>query len=197
MIKKPARPILNTTAANASTIISILSMPVFGLCYLRVPTWCPFRLQFYCNGHNWLAHKLTKAAFPMFCKKTAFFALLTFKKLKPSATLSGLTNCIKPLTCLPADTVHPSLPMLLSYHWSIMQVEYATDIVFKKQADLHCLYEPLIRIATHSVKPENITSFLGQKLHLNYQGRGRQQLQYPYSRYENKAPDGCSVYQDV
>ena len=27
----------------------------FGLCYLRVPTWAPFRLQFYCNGHNWLA----------------------------------------------------------------------------------------------------------------------------------------------
>ena len=23
-----------------------------GLCYLRVPTWCPFRLQFYFNGHN-------------------------------------------------------------------------------------------------------------------------------------------------
>jgi hypothetical protein len=31
----------------------------FGLSYLRVPTWCPFRLQFYCNGHNWLARKLT------------------------------------------------------------------------------------------------------------------------------------------
>src|SRR5271166_4510801 len=30
----------------------------FGLIYLRVPTWCPFRLQFYCNGHNWLAAKL-------------------------------------------------------------------------------------------------------------------------------------------
>jgi hypothetical protein len=26
-----------------------------GLCNLRVPTWCPFRLQFYCNGHYWLA----------------------------------------------------------------------------------------------------------------------------------------------
>src|SRR5579883_847524 len=32
--------------------------PVVGLCYLRVPTWCPFRLQFYCNGHGWLARKL-------------------------------------------------------------------------------------------------------------------------------------------
>lgn len=29
-----------------------------GLCYLRVPTWCPFRLQFYFNGHHWLANKL-------------------------------------------------------------------------------------------------------------------------------------------
>ena len=26
-----------------------------GLCYARVPTWCPFRLQVYCNGHSYLA----------------------------------------------------------------------------------------------------------------------------------------------
>jgi hypothetical protein len=31
----------------------------FGLIYLRVPTYCPFRLQFYCNGHSWLARQLT------------------------------------------------------------------------------------------------------------------------------------------
>jgi hypothetical protein len=31
-----------------------------GLCYLRVPTWCPFRLKFYCNGHFWLAAELSK-----------------------------------------------------------------------------------------------------------------------------------------
>jgi hypothetical protein len=33
----------------------------FGQCYLRVPTWAPFRLQFYCNGHNWLAGQLARA----------------------------------------------------------------------------------------------------------------------------------------
>jgi hypothetical protein len=32
--------------------------PMLGLCYLRIPTWCPFRAQFYFNGHNWLASKL-------------------------------------------------------------------------------------------------------------------------------------------
>ena len=35
--------------------------PELGLCYLRVPTWCPFRLQFYFNGHNALAAKLQQA----------------------------------------------------------------------------------------------------------------------------------------
>ena len=33
---------------------------VLGLIYLRVPTWCPFRLQFYCNGHSWLARQLDR-----------------------------------------------------------------------------------------------------------------------------------------
>ena len=31
-----------------------------GLCYVRVPTWCPFRLQVYCNGHSYLARQLAK-----------------------------------------------------------------------------------------------------------------------------------------
>ena len=30
-----------------------------GLIYLRVPTWAPFRLPFYCNGHSWLARQLS------------------------------------------------------------------------------------------------------------------------------------------
>jgi hypothetical protein len=28
-----------------------------------------------------------------------------------------------------------------SYHWSIMQVEYATDIIFKRQSDLKPVYD--------------------------------------------------------
>jgi hypothetical protein len=57
-----------------------------------------------------------------------------------------------------------------SCRWTIMQAEYATDIVFKRQSDLKLLYEPLVRCAIHAVKPDNIASFLGGKLHWNYQG---------------------------
>jgi hypothetical protein len=56
---RPTGPSCGRTMVNASTIISTSKDARFGLIYLRVPTWCPFRLQFYCNGHNWLARKLT------------------------------------------------------------------------------------------------------------------------------------------
>jgi hypothetical protein len=54
--------------------------------------------------------------------------------------------------------------------WSIMQVEYATDIAFKKQADLGLLYETLVRTAVHFRKTGKHRLLPGQKLHWNYQG---------------------------
>ncbi|MCF2941934.1 hypothetical protein L1N85_26815 [Paenibacillus alkaliterrae] len=56
------------------------------------------------------------------------------------------------------------------YRWSIMQVEYATDVVFRNPDDLGHLYDAVVHTAIHSVKPENIATFLGQKLHGNYEG---------------------------
>jgi hypothetical protein len=43
-----------------------------GLVYLRVPTWSPFRLQFYCNGHSWLARQLTAAGICLISADNAF-----------------------------------------------------------------------------------------------------------------------------
>ncbi len=142
----------------------------FGLCYLRVPTWCPFRLQFYFNGHNWLASELTKHSIPFVLKDNAFLSIDDF------STAQKLTDSIR------IEKLHQALNIFvqrycpvaaqydIAYRWSIMQAEYATDILFKKQSDLGPLYETLIRTAIHSVKPENIASFLGRKLHGNYQG---------------------------
>jgi hypothetical protein len=58
----------------------------------------------------------------------------------------------------------------LRYHWNIMQAEYAMDIVFKRQEDLQNIYGELVATAIHTVKPDNISTFLGQKLSPLYQG---------------------------
>jgi hypothetical protein len=56
------------------------------------------------------------------------------------------------------------------YRWSVIQCEYATDIVFKKQKDLQGLYDQLTTTAIHTVKPDNVATFLGRKLDGRYQG---------------------------
>ena len=49
-----------------------------------------------------------------------------------------------------------------------MQAEYATDIIFKQQKELKSIYDHIIRTTIYTVKPENIATFLGRKLHGNY-----------------------------
>src|SRR6201987_665617 len=51
-----------------------------------------------------------------------------------------------------------------SYHWSFMQVEYATDLVFRTPAILKPLYEQLSRQAILTVKAEHVATFLGHKI---------------------------------
>lgn len=136
----------------------------FGLCFLRVPTWVPFRLQFYCNGHNWLANRLRD-------KGIGFTPLdNTFLKIDDFARAGELADEF------PVERLHHSLdafakrycPVIRlspnSYHWSIVQAEYATDIVFKRAEDLQPIYETLIKTAIHTVKPDSIAMFLGKKL---------------------------------
>jgi hypothetical protein len=71
------------------------------------------------------------------------------------------------------------------YHWSIMQAEYATDIVFKEQKVLKSIYDDLLAMDIHTVKPDNIATFLGRKLHGNYQ-------QEMGNRY-NVRLEGCRI----
>jgi hypothetical protein len=51
-----------------------------------------------------------------------------------------------------------------SYHWSLMQVEFASDVVLCSKASLQPLYEQLSRQAILTVKAEHVATFLGHKI---------------------------------
>jgi hypothetical protein len=51
-----------------------------------------------------------------------------------------------------------------------MQAEYSADIVFKRQKDLPSIYGEPVSATVHSVKPDNISTFLERKLSPLYQG---------------------------
>jgi len=140
-----------------------------GLCYLRVPTWAPFRLQFYFNGHNWLARRLEKRAVSFTRLDNAFIAISDYDKAQRISDDFDIKRLHKKL-----DTYSRKLCSVVKrfpsgVHFSIMQVEYATDLVFKSREALSALYEPMIRTAIHAVKAENVATFLGRKLNGNFQ----------------------------
>lgn len=140
-----------------------------GLCYVRVPTWCPFRLQIYFNGHNWLEASLKKHKISYESIDNLIVSIGDFPKAQQFSDQLKVDFIHNKLDQF-AKLYCPVIKKLnLNYHWSIMQVEYATDIVFSRQSDLQAIYGQLARTAIHTVKPENISTFLGRKLHVNYQ----------------------------
>lgn len=141
-----------------------------GLCFLRVPTWAPYRLQFYFNGHSWLAAQLARSKIGFTLHDNVFLDIQNWARaqelsdaLSPRKLHHRLDRFARRFC--PVLTQFPA-----GYHWSLMQVEYATDIVFHRPTDLGPLYDTLIRTAVHAVKAENVASFLGRPLHPLYQG---------------------------
>ena len=141
-----------------------------GLCYLRVPTWCPFRLQFYFNGHAWLANKLRTQNIQFEMVDNAFAHIADYaiaNQLSDELDVENLHHRLNAFTQLYCPVV---AELELAYQWSIMQAEYATDLVFKNQKTLQAFYPALLETLTHAVKPADIATFLGRKLSGNYQG---------------------------
>jgi predicted transcriptional regulator len=141
-----------------------------GYGYIRVPTWCPFTVQVYFNGHNILASELDEAGISYTMVDNAFDNIDNFEKAQEIVDNLDVKRIHKKLDGLAAKfaPVHKDFNQV--YHWSIFQVEYATDIVFKKQSYLQAIYSDLVATAIHTVKPKNISTFLGKKLDPRYTG---------------------------
>ena len=136
----------------------------FGLCYLRVPTWAPFGLQLYCNGHSALATALKREGIDFVQADNAFL------RIADTARAQALADAFSP------DVLHKRLdryaqwlcPVLdvfgQSYHWSIRQAEYSTDLMFKSGQILGPLYDAVSRQAVLAAHAEHVAGFLGKKV---------------------------------
>jgi hypothetical protein len=135
-----------------------------GLVYPRVPTRAPFRLQFHCNGHSWLARRLTAEGIAFTAADNAFIRIDDWQRAQYLADgfspdlLHRVLDRYAALCCPVLDVFGQS------YHWSLMRVEYATDLVFRSATTLKPLYEQLARETVLSVKAEQIATFLGRQI---------------------------------
>src|SRR6266403_4710751 len=97
-----------------------------GLDLFARPDLVSFRLQFYCNGHSWLARQLTAAGIGFELADNAFLRIDDWQRaqtladhLSPAALHQVLDRYAK--QCCPVfDVFAPS------YHWSFMQATGAS-----------------------------------------------------------------------
>jgi hypothetical protein len=135
-----------------------------GLMYVRVPTWCPFRLQIYCNGHSWLARQLTAAGIDYAMADNAFIRIDDWERAQQLAD-SLSPDLLHRVLDRYARQCCPILDVFnQTYHWSLMQIECSTDLAFRSAGIMKPLYEAISRQAIVSVKAPQVMHFLGKKM---------------------------------
>ena len=146
--------------------------PEFGLLHIRLPTWFPFTIQVYVNGHEWLARQLDQQHIGYRQHDNAFLTiddLATAQALADQLTRKKWQRLLEAL----ARRVNPLLGGFLqgcAYAWVTDQAEFATDVLFRDRQALQQLYPRLLQHAALQFSAEDILSFLGKKLDGRFQG---------------------------
>jgi len=166
------RPRLRTIYPRCLVLYFYYLDPVCGLLHVRLPTWFPFTLQVYLNGHEWLARQLDQRGIGYRQQDNAFVALNDLTTAQQLADQLARKKWPRFLNAL-AKRVNPLMKTLLhnvTYYWVTDQAEYATDILFQDRDSLRSLYQRLLSHATLVFSAEDILGFLGKKLDPRFQG---------------------------
>lgn len=166
--KKSKRALLRPADGKCLHYYFYFIDPDYGLGYVRVPTWCPFRLQIYFNGHGYLSAQLSKKEIGHRLLDNALVKVGDFVNAQRLADQLDIRKLHRFLDRLAARCCPVLEDLGLTYHWSLMQVEFSTDIIFRSKNDLAPLYESLTRTAVMAVKADQVATFLGRKLNGNY-----------------------------
>lgn len=147
--------------------------PQFGLMHVRLQSWFPYTIQVCVNGHDWLARQMLRRRLGFVQRDNAFTALDAPERAQRLADRFINLPWVKQLNRW-ARRVNPLLgqPWLgqAGYYWVIEQAEYSTDVLFRTRAALAELYRRLLDHAAVNFSAADILTFLGRKLHGNFQG---------------------------
>jgi hypothetical protein len=123
--------------------------PVLGRCHVRLQTWYPFSVDVCLNGRLWLAKQMDAAGLAYQRADNCFLALADPAQAQVLADAHPLRQ----------EILQP-FPNLF-YYWTVTQSEYATDLLFAKEADLARLYPAFVMHGLLSFRSPDVMRFLG------------------------------------
>jgi hypothetical protein len=127
-----------------------------------VPTWLPCRLQIYFNVHHWLAARLKHSGIDFKMEDNSFVEIADWERAQQLATSFPVAQWERKFHYLAAQFCPVLDKFPRGYHWTVMQVEYSLDLVFRRRELLAPLYEQIGRHAVLAVRVPDMARFWGK-----------------------------------
>jgi len=146
----------------------------FGLMHVRIQTWMPYTIQVCVNGREWLARQLNHAGISHVQAGNCFLRIDDMDAAQQLMDRLVASKWPKVLD----DFVYRANPAMATiidaangpYYWTAHQTEWATDVLFRRPADLAAIYPQLSRHAISDFNTKDVLRFLGKTVTPRFKG---------------------------
>jgi hypothetical protein len=149
---------------------------VLGPMVMRVATFFPFQTTYYLNGHSFIEQELNRARIGFRKNDNAFLAV------DDAAALQAAADRLSPAiirerldywTFLlgPKFSTKERKRANVSRFYSIAQIEYCRNFIFKRHFPIHKLFERSCEFGLWRLTSHKISSIFGQRLHRRIGGK--------------------------
>jgi hypothetical protein len=149
---------------------------VLGPVALCVGSFLPFSVTYYLNGHHFIERELQRSGVPFRKDDNAFLWVDDPKALQAAADRLSAQIIRKQLdywTRLPGPKFSPKdrLAMNLGRHYSLQQVEYCRNFVFRRNFPIHKLFERSCDLGLLRLTADKISQVFGFRLSRRTRGK--------------------------
>ena len=149
---------------------------VLGPLVMRVATFFPFQTTYYLNGHSFIEQELNRANIAFRKNDNAFLAVDSVEalqaaadKLSPAIIRERLDYWTFILGPKFSDKERKKIN--LSRLYSISQIEYCRNFIFKRHFPIHKIFERSCELGLWRLTANKISEIFGQRLHRKISGK--------------------------
>ena len=149
---------------------------VLGPMAMCVGSFLPFQITYYLNGHHYIERELRRKGIGFRKHDNAFLAVDDPKALQAAADRLSAALIRKRLdywTWLvgPKFSGKDRGAINLNRHYSIQQVEYCRNLIFRRNFPIHKLFERSCDIGLLQMTPDKITQIFGFRINKRVRGK--------------------------
>lgn len=142
--------------------------PEYGFSHLRIQTWLPLTVKGCINGRDWLARQLDQEGVAYRREANGFTWIEDIEKAQELLDAQLKTDWPQMLNGMLADLCpvyrHLFREDVLEHYWSADETEWATDVLFKRPADLARIYPALTQYGMSVFDSPSVLRFLGRRV---------------------------------